>query len=179
MLNTIQASTPEKMITGYESILRSFAIKLTKSKGESDDLLQETYYRALVNWEKFSDGTNLKAWLLTIMRNIFINNYRRHKNGYVTATATEKQYDFSLSRRTESNASINTFISDDLEKALKGVSKDFTTPFLLYHQGFHYQEIAEMMELPLGTVKSRIFFARRELKERLAEMGIHNSSYNE
>ena len=178
MINTIQTSSPEKLITAYESILRSFAIKLTKSKNESEDLIQETYNRALVNWEKFTDGTNLKAWLLTIMRNIFINTYRRNKNGYVHATATEKQFDFSMTRRTESNASISTFISDDLSKAINGVSKDFTEPFLLYHQGFQYQEIAEMMQLPLGTVKSRIFFARRELKERLAEMGIHNSSYN-
>ncbi|MBL0310646.1 MAG: RNA polymerase sigma factor [Bacteroidetes bacterium] len=178
MINTIQSSSPEKLMTAYESILRSFAIKLTKSKNESDDLLQETYYRALVNWERFTDGTNMKAWLLTIMRNIFINNYRRIKNGYVHATATEKQFDFSMARRTDNNASINTFISDDLAKAMKGVSKDFTEPFLLYHQGFQYQEISEMMNLPLGTVKSRIFFARREMKERLAEMGIHNASYN-
>ena len=165
-------------ILQYEKSLRPFAFSLTRSIQETEDLLQDTYYKALANCEKFTEGTNIKAWLFTIMRNIFINNYRRKKLSKTKTDATDSQFLINNVVLTEKNGSERTFISEDINKAISSVSKDFTEPFLMYYQGFHYQEIADKMGLPLGTVKSRIFFARKELQSRLAGLGVINSSAN-
>jgi RNA polymerase sigma-70 factor (ECF subfamily) len=165
-------------IMQYERILRPFAFNLTKSREESEDLIQDTFYRALSNQEKFAEGTNIKAWLFTIMRNIFINNYRRNQKHQVVTDTSENQYLLNSTKKTEKNGSERAFMAEDIEKAMVEVSKDFTEPFLMYYNGFKYQEIAEKLDLPLGTVKSRIFFARKELQAKLKEMGIGNSAYN-
>jgi len=162
----------------YEKPLWSFALSLTKNREETKDLLQETFYRALTNAEKFTEGTNIKAWLFTIMRNIFINNYRRKKLNRVTVDSSDNSYLLNSTKRVEKNESERSFMSEDITKALNKVSSSFTEPFLMYHNGFHYDEIAEKLDLPLGTVKSRIFFARKELQSRLTEVGIVNSAYN-
>ena len=162
---------------GFMDVLRPHALKLTRSKEESEDLLQETMLRALVNHDKFAEGTNIKAWLFTIMRNIFINNYRRDQKKGMVLGKTEQ--DVALSnpgKLTVKNEADNTFLGEHLEKAFETVSKDFTIPFMMYYNGYKYQEIADHLDLPLGTVKSRIFFARKELQSRLAGMGIHHST---
>ncbi|HWB64349.1 MAG TPA: RNA polymerase sigma factor [Chitinophagales bacterium] len=164
-------------IMQYENILRPFAFNLTRSHEESEDLIQDTFYRALANKEKFAEGTNIKAWLFTIMRNIFINNYRRNQKRNTVTDTSENQYLLNSTKSVEKNDSERVFMAEDIEKAMEDVSKDFTEPFLMYFQGFKYQEIADKLELPLGTVKSRIFFARKELQERLKNMGIVNSAY--
>ncbi|MCS6934138.1 MAG: RNA polymerase sigma factor, partial [Chitinophagales bacterium] len=112
------------------------------------------------------------------MRNIFINSYRRKKLCRVTVDTSENQYLLHSTKRVEKNGSERAFLAEDLQKALNGVSETFTKPFLMYYNGYHYEEIARMLNLPLGTVKSRIFFARKELQARLREMGIMNSSNN-
>ncbi len=165
-------------IMQYEQLLRPFAFNLTHSKEATEDLLQDTFYRALANKEKFSEGTNIKAWLFTIMRNIFINNYRRSKKSNTVTDTSENQYLLNSTFKTERNGSENSFLAEDIAKAMKEVSTDFTEPFMMYFNGYHYQEIADKLNLPLGTVKSRIFFARKELQARLKSMGVKNSSYN-
>lgn len=160
----------------YERILRPFAFNLTNSREETEDLLQDTFYRALSNADKFAEGTNIKAWLFTIMRNIFINSYRRKKLSRVTVDTSENQYLLNSTKRVEKNDSERSFLAEDLQAALSDVSETFTKPFLMYYNGFHYEEIAQELNLPLGTVKSRIFFARKELQARLRNMGIMNSS---
>lgn len=165
-------------IMQHETILRPFAFSLTKNREASEDLIQDTFYRALSNAEKFSEGTNVKAWLFTIMRNIFINDYRRKQKSHVITDSSENQFLLNSTKKIEKNEAERRFLSEEIEKALKDVSTDFTTPFLMYYQGYHYQEIAEHMNLPLGTVKSRIFFARKELQNRLKNVGIHHSDYN-
>lgn len=165
-------------IMQYADLLRPFAFNLTHSKEATEDLLQDTFYRAIINKDKFSEGTNIKAWLFTIMRNIFINNYRRSKKSNTITDTSENQYLLNSTFKTESNGSERNFLAEDISKAMNEVSKDFTEPFMMYFNGFHYQEIAEHLNLPLGTVKSRIFFARKELQSRLKSMGVRNSSYN-
>ena len=165
-------------IMQYERILRPFAFNLTKNREETEDLVQDTFYRALSNKEKFATGTNIKAWLFTIMRNIFINNYRRNQKRNTVNDSSDNQYLLNSTKKVEKNASDRSFLADDIEKAMAGVSKDFTEPFMMYHTGFKYQEIADKLDLPLGTVKSRIFFARKELQERLKEMGVELTNYN-
>ncbi len=163
-------------IMQYEGILRPFAFNLTRNREESEDLIQDTIYRALSNKEKFAEGTNIKAWLFTIMRNIFINNYRRNQKRNTVTDTSDNQYLLNSTKKVERNGSESAFIAEDIKKAMVEVSKDFTEPFMMYHNGFKYQEIAEKLDLPLGTVKSRIFFARKELQARLKDMGIKNSN---
>ncbi|HWB63900.1 MAG TPA: RNA polymerase sigma factor [Chitinophagales bacterium] len=165
-------------LTEYEQLLRPLAFNLTKSKEESDDLIQDTFYRALANREKFRDAANIRGWLYTIMRNVFINNYRRKKRGKVVADYSHNQFLLNTRSGTELNHSFRSFLSEEIEKAMASLSDDFRTPFMLHYQGYQYQEIAEMMKLPIGTVKSRIFSARQELQRQLKSMGIANSSYN-
>jgi RNA polymerase sigma-70 factor (ECF subfamily) len=159
-------------IMQHERILRPFAFNLTKNREETEDLIQDTFYRALSNKEKFAEGTNIKAWLFTIMRNIFINNYRKNQKRNTVNDSSDNQYLLNSTREIERNGSERAFLAEDINKAMAGVSKDFTEPFMMYYTGFKYQEIADKLGLPLGTVKSRIFFARKELQERLTEMGV-------
>jgi RNA polymerase sigma-70 factor (ECF subfamily) len=165
-------------ILQYERLLRPFAFNLTHSREETEDLIQDTFYRAIANADKFSEGTNIKAWLFTIMKNIFINNYRRNQKRNTITDTSDNQYLLNSTKQVEKNGSERSFLAQDIEIAMSGVSADFTEPFLMYHNGFKYQEIAEKLDLPLGTVKSRIFFARKELQNKLRGMGIGNSTYN-
>ena len=151
-------------IMQYQRILRPFAFNLTHSMEESEDLIQDTFYRAIANKDKFSEGTNIKAWLFTIMKNIFINNYRKNQKKNVITDTSDNQYLLNSTKKVEHNGSEVNFLAADIEKAMQEVSIDFTAPFMMYFNGFKYQEIAEQLNLPLGTVKSRIFFARKELK---------------
>lgn len=168
----MRAFDSQTAILGFESALRPFAFSLTKSKEETDDLIQETFYRALRNQEKFDEGTNIKAWLFTIMRNIFINNYRRDKRRVVVKESSDKPRLLENAGPVVSNGSEKQFMAESIRNAMKEVNKDFTEPFLMYNEGFHYHEISEKLDIPLGTVKSRIFVARRELRSRLQKMGI-------
>jgi len=163
-------------IMQYERMLRPFAFNLTKNREECEDLVQDTFFRALSNQEKFEEGTNIKAWLFTIMRNIFINNYRKNQKRNTVTDTSDNQYLLNSTREVEKNGSERAFLAQDIEKAMAGVSKDFTEPFMLYYTGFKYQEIADKLDLPLGTVKSRIFFARKELQEKLVDLGVNVSS---
>ncbi len=165
-------------IMQYENILRPFAFNLTKSRQETEDLIQDTFCRALANQEKFSEGTNIKAWLFTIMRNIFINNYRRKKKSNTVTDTSENHYLLNSTKVVEKNAAEQSFLAEDIKKAMRQVSSDFTEPFMMYYKGFHYQEISEKLDLPLGTVKSRIFFARKELQSKLKTLGVVNAGNN-
>lgn len=149
--------------------LFSFAMNLTKNTDDAKDLLQETLLRALNNQEKFQEGTNLKAWLLTIMRNIFINNYRRKvkQNTIFDKSANDYLLDYqqsAIANEAESNLRIK-----EIQAAIHDLPVIFRQPFMLYFEGFKYHEIADMLSEPLGTIKSRIHFARRLLKEQISK----------
>lgn len=165
-------------IVHYQALLRPFAYSLTKSLEAAEDLLQETFYRAIANQEKFHQGTSIKAWLFTIMRNIFINDYRRNKKYVNIGDPADNMQVVNHPYQVSKNGAERSFLAEDIHKALSKVSKDYTQPFLLYSNGFHYHEIAEKLDIPLGTVKSRIFFARKELQQKLKELGVKNSAHN-
>jgi RNA polymerase sigma-70 factor (ECF subfamily) len=161
----------------YADVLRPVAYNLTKNMTAAEDLLQDTFYRALVNLDKFTKGTSMQAWLFTIMRNIFINDYRRAKKRLVVTDESPEQHVINNTKATVRNAVERSFAAEDIYKAVEQVGKDFTEPFMMFYRGFHYQEIAEHLDIPVGTVKSRIFFARKELQSKLREFDIHHSSY--
>ena len=147
-------------------LLNAFAYNLTKNTEDAKDLYQETAFRAITNRDKFRPGTNLKAWLFTIMKNIFINNYRKKVKRNTILDSTENNYFInSSSQNTVRNDGESNVMMEELGSMIEGLEDNIRVPFLLHYEGFKYQEIADRFNLPLGTVKSRIFFARKELKE--------------
>jgi RNA polymerase sigma-70 factor (ECF subfamily) len=153
------------MLVTHSDFLKPFAISLTKDLDSARDLMQETMYRALANKEKYSVGTNIKAWLYTILRNTFINDYRRKvKRNQVLVQAPANGLP---------DAGISMFTADgSMElKEIWGMVRElpdiFRNPFILYFEGYKYHEISEMLHEPLGTIKSRIHFARRLLKNQI------------
>lgn len=151
------------------SLLHAFAYNLTKNVEEAKDLFQETAYRAITNSDKFKPGTNFKAWLFTIMKNIFINNYRKKAKTNTIMDSTDNLYYLNSGSAAIRNDAESDIMIDELTHMIERLDESIRLPFLMHFQGFKYQEIAETLSLPLGTVKSRIFFARKELKDQIAK----------
>jgi len=148
--------------------LRPFAINLTRDTEAANDLYQETVYKALANQEKYSVGTNIKAWLFTIMRNIFINNYRRKAKQKTIFDSTPNEFLINQKQASTSNGAESTLRIKEINRAIQQLPEIFKTPFLLYFDGYKYNEIADALHEPLGTIKSRIHFARKLLKEQIS-----------
>jgi len=151
----------------FTKILQGFAYNLTKNKEEAKDLYQETAFRALSNKDKFIPGTNLKAWLLTIMKNIFINNYRKKVKANTIIDSSENQYLLNSGNNAIDNNAESQILIDEITEMIEGLDDSLKVPFEMHRLGYKYQEIADKLRLPLGTVKSRIFFARKELKDMI------------
>jgi RNA polymerase sigma-70 factor (ECF subfamily) len=149
------------------TLLHSFAYNLTKNMEDAKDLYQETAYRALFNRDKFQPGTNFKAWMFTIMKNIFINNYRKKVKANTILDTTDNQYYLNSGNHSTSNAAEGGIMLKELNAMVSALDDSIRVPFTMHFEGFKYQEIADELQLPLGTVKSRIFFARKELKEKI------------
>ena len=144
-------------------VLKPFALKLTKDLDDAKDLLQDTLMKAILNKDKFSDGTNLKAWLFTIMKNTFLNN---HKKTARLGTSCDPHSLNSVSHATGNNA-LNLFASEEIRKAIENVDDSFKTPFMMFVKGFKYQEIADDLKIPVSAVRSRIHIARIQLRHKL------------
>lgn len=149
------------------NLLQAFAYNLTKNQEDAKDLFQETAYRALTNRDKFNPGTNFKAWSFTIMKNIFINNYRKKVKSNTIMDSTDNQYYINSGNNAITNGAEASMLMEELTGMIARLDDSIRVPFLMHYQGFKYQEIADELRLPLGTVKSRIFFARKELKEMI------------
>ncbi len=148
-------------------LLFAFAMKLTRNKEDAKDLMQETAMLAYANLHRFEPGTHFKSWVSTIMRNSFINNYRKMK----TRNKVEKPVEDLVSvveNKAVSNQAGSMIMQKELTNILEKLSNDYKVPFLMFFQGYHYDEIAEHMNLPIGTVKSRIFYARKQLKDMIS-----------
>ena len=153
-----------KKIDNVSQYLHSFALNLTKNSEDAKDLFQVTTYRALVNKDKFAPDTNLKAWLFTIRKNSFINNYRKKMKANTIMDSTNNLYYLNAGGAEHNQGETNMFIKE-LNEMIEQLDNSLRIPFLLHYEGFKYQEIADELELPLGSIKSRIFFARKELKK--------------
>lgn len=149
------------------SVLQAFAYNLTKDFEESQDLYQETAFRALSNRDKFMPGTNFKAWVMTIMKNIFINNYRKKVKANTIIDTTDNLYYINSGDTIIFNRADSDIMMQELNTMIKELDDSIRVPFEMHYIGYKYQEIADKLELPLGTVKSRIFFARKALKEMI------------
>lgn len=156
-----------QMLVNNADYLKPFAITLTRDSETAKDLLQETLYRALANREKYLAGTNVKAWLYTIMRNIFINNYRRNARQQTIFDNTANDFLINLKQTATANDAEVNLSRKDIENTIHALPGLFRDPFMLYYEGYKYQEVAEMLKEPLGTIKSRIHFARKLLKQQV------------
>ena len=156
-----------QMLVNNAEFLKPFAVTLTRDQEAAKDLFQETLFRALANKDKYNVGTNIKAWLYTIMRNIFINNYRRKAKQNTIFDSTPNDFLLNQNQATTANAAESTLRLKDIQLAIHNLPDIFRNPFLLYFDGFKYHEIADMLNEPLGTIKSRIHFARKLLKTQI------------
>jgi RNA polymerase sigma factor (sigma-70 family) len=147
--------------------LKPFAMKLTKNHDEADDLLQDTLMKAYRNMDKFADGTNLKAWMYTIMKNTFITNYQRMVRRNTFIDTTENLHFINSTGSTIQNNAYENFAMKDINEAVETLSDTYKIPFMMHFRGFKYHEIAEKLNIPIGTVKNRIHIARKDLKNLL------------
>lgn len=155
-------------LSPIRDLLFAFALKLTRNQEDAKDLMQETLTRAYGNLHRFQSGTNFKAWVSTIMRNSFINNYRKKK----TRNRVEKPVDdflFAIESTFVSGNAHSEIMQKELTNIVDRLDEGYKTPFLMFFQGYHYNEISQQMNIPMGTVKSRIFFARKKLKSMVQE----------
>ena len=159
----------QQRLLSLQGNLFNFACMLTSNREEAKDLLQDTTLKALDNEEKYIDNVNFKGWVFTIMRNIFINNYRRILRNQTIVDQTEDLYHLNLPQESGFDSPDSSFTIKEITKAINGFSDEYKIPFSMHLAGFKYHEIAERMDLPLGTVKSRIFFARQRLQELLKD----------
>ena len=152
-----------------QSNLLNFAYLLTSNRDDAYDLLQDTTLKALDNEDKYVDNVNFKGWVFTIMRNIFINNYRKVVRSATVIDQTEDLYHLNLPQESGFDTPDGSIAAKEITSAINSFSDDYRIPFSMHVAGYKYNEIAEKINLPLGTVKSRIFFARQRLQEMLKD----------
>lgn len=156
-------------LMGLQNNLKYFAYTLTSNYEDAQDLVQETYLKALTNREKFTANTNLKAWTFTIMKNTFINNYRQSVRKNTILDKTDDLYYLNLSKESSIGLPDSDYTTKEIRNTIKKISPEQRTPFEMYNKGYKYKEIADKLGLSIGTVKSRIFFTRKKLMEALKE----------
>ncbi len=155
----------ENEIISMEQSLSRYAYSLTLDSDDAKDLVQESYFKALNNQEKFDDATNLKAWLYTIMKNTFINDYRRRVKRQ--AIFNKDVHEFVLNSKPTDASPESDYNFKELTGLVNSLEPEFRIPFQMHDSGYKYQEIADELGLHLGTVKSRIHFSRQKLIEKL------------
>ena len=156
-------------LMSLQANLLNFAYMLTSNRDNAYDLLQDTTLKALDNESKYVDNVNFKGWVFTIMRNIFINNYRRVVRSATVVDQTDDLYHLNLSQDSGIETPEGSYGAGEITQAINSFSDEYRIPFSMHVAGYKYAEIAEQMHLPLGTVKSRIFFARKKLQDQFAD----------
>jgi len=150
-------------VNKIESLLFGFAMKLTRNKDNAQDLMQETLMRCFDKRDRFQKGTNFKSWSTTVMYNSFINHYRKRKTRNKVIKPVE---DFNImveNKSMEGNA-LSMIMMKELTAMIGNLPSDYKIPFKMFVEGYQYDEISEKLNIPMGTVKSRIFYARKKLK---------------
>jgi RNA polymerase sigma-70 factor (ECF subfamily) len=154
-------------IAGLRSTLQSFTRRFTNDREESHDLVQDTMLKALMYRDKFKNDTNLKGWLFTIMRNTFINNYCRTQRARTSKDTTKDLYFLNVEEEHTFNRPQESLEFKEIWRNMNHVKDELLIPFKMYTSGYKYHEIAEHLDIPIGTVKNRIFHARKEIQKRL------------
>lgn len=156
-------------LVAIQDNLLNFAYMLTSNRDDAYDLLQDTTLKVLDNQDKYTDNNNFKGWTFAIMRNIFINNYRRKVRISTVVDKTEDLYLINLSQDSNVETPDGTLAADEITGIINSFADGYRIPFKMHLAGYKYMEIAKRTGLPLGTVKSRIYFARQRLQKILAD----------
>lgn len=156
-----------QLVNTHSLSLRAHALNFTKDIEDANDLVQDTMLKAIRFYKNFKEGTNFKGWLFVIMKNTFINNYRKTVKEKNLVTQEENISSGNLMYSAERNNCMGKLVIDDIQKALANVPEVYSMPFIRYFEGYKYHEIAESLDIPLGTVKTRIHVAREMLKKYL------------
>lgn len=167
------ASHFDTMIISEIQALKNYALSLTHNSESANDLVQETLLKAYRYKSRFEEGSNLRGWLYTILKNIFINDFRRTKKRNTFLDPTDNSYFLDIPVQKTENVTELKFISKDLYNAVDKLPDELRVTFNLNAEGFKYSEIAEVLGIPLGTVKTRIFVARRMLRMSLSSYDIN------
>lgn len=161
----------ESRLVALQKNMLNFALTLVQDMDQAKDLVQETLLRALDNRDKYYDNINFKGWIFTIMHNLFVNNYRRWLRNHTIVDHTQNLYHLNIPRDSGQETSEGTYTIAEINKAIGSFTDDYRLPFTMHISGYKYEEIARKLNLPLGTVKSRIFFARKRLQALLKDYG--------
>jgi len=164
---TNAALTLENQISTYTDYLHNFALKLTRNTEEAADLYQDTMFLIIKNRDKYTLGTNFKAWVSTIMRNTFINSYRKRKR-YQTVIEDVPM----VQNTSEGNMGETNMYMQEVSASIRELGELYETPLRMVGEGYQYEEISDILNLPLSTVKSRIFFARKKMRARYPNYSI-------
>lgn len=156
-------------VLGMQGNLLSFALKLTLNKEEAQDLVQDTTLKALKNEDKFIEDSNFKGWMLTIMRNIFINNYRKASRENMVVESSDECERVNIAQFSDNQTPDGAYSMGEISNIIASFPADYREPFSMHVAGYKYEEISEKLSMPLGTVKSRIFFTRKRLREILKD----------
>lgn len=165
----MKTTTFAQNLLSIQTELFHFAFKLTADREEANALLQETSLKALDNEEKYTSETNFKGWVYTIMRNIFINNYRKVLRDQTYVDQTDNQFYLNQGNNLAEDSLEGSYDLKEIRRTVNELPKEYRIPFMMYVSGFKYREIADKLGLPLGTVKSRIYFTRQRLQEELKD----------
>jgi len=162
-MNTLQFN---QNVARIEDLLFGFAMKLTKNRENAKDLMQETLTKAFDKRERFKINSNFKAWATTIMYNSFINGYRKRKT-MNQVNASVEDVPFIINKSSSMGNPTSVILHKELINLVNSLEDDFKVPFLMSYRGFQYDEIAAKMDMPIGTIKSRIFYARKKLRAKI------------
>lgn len=151
-------------VVGVQTSMFYFALHLTRSDQDAHDLVQEALLKALTYKDKFKEGTNFKAWVQTIMKNIFINDHRRALRGRAVLDNVEHEKNQWRSAQYGPESEITV---RNIHNHIDALEEEYRVPFQMHLEGYRYHEIADRVNIPIGTVKSRIFHARKVLTAAL------------
>lgn len=154
-------------IAGLSSTLKTFTYRFTSNREESRDLVQDTILKALTYRNKFRNDTNLKGWLFTIMRNTYINSYRKNQREKTTHDTSKDLYTLNVEDEHTFNRPHESVEFKEVWREMNSIKEDLLIPFKMYTTGYKYHEIAQQLNIPIGTVKNRIFHARKEIQKKL------------
>lgn len=165
----MRTATFAQNLLNVQTELLNFAYKLTSDREDANDLLQETSLKALDNEEKYTAETNFKGWIYTIMCNIFINNYRKTLRDQTYVDQTDNLFYLNQNIDIETDSTEGSYDLKEMRRIVNALPKEYRVPFAMYVSGFKYREIADKLNLPLGTIKSRIYFTRQKLQKELKD----------
>ena len=166
-LNIMTAIEFSKQLAMLRPTLRTFTRKFTTDRDESLDLVQDTILKALTYRDKFREDTNLKGWLFTIMRNTYINNYRKNQRAKTSHDDTKELYYLNVEDTHTFNRPEGSVEFKEVWRNVNNLKDELLIPFKMHTTGYKYHEIAEHLNIPIGTVKNRIFHARKEVQKKL------------